>query len=89
MLSIWNVGLFGLTPLFTDKDLSKAGVDIILHPLSAFRAMSKAAEDIYNEISREGTVEKKLEKMQSRDELYNVLNYHTYEEKIDNLFSKD
>jgi methylisocitrate lyase len=84
-----NITEFGLTPLFTDKDLSKAGVDIILHPLSAFRAMSKAAEDIYNEISREGTVEKKLEKMQSRDELYNVLNYHTYEEKIDNLFSKD
>jgi methylisocitrate lyase len=51
--------------------------------------MSKAAEDIYNEISRKGTVEKKLEKMQSRDELYSVLNYHTYEEKIDNLFSKD
>ena len=84
-----NITEFGLTPLFTDKELSEAGVDIILHPLSAFRAMSKAAEDIYNEISREGTVEKKLEKMQSRDELYSVLNYHTYEEKIDNLFSKD
>ena len=84
-----NITEFGLTPLFTDKELSEAGVDIILHPLSAFRAMSKAAEDIYNEISREGTVEKKLEKMHSRDELYSVLNYHTYEEKIDNLFSKD
>ena len=51
--------------------------------------MSKAAEEIYSEINSMGSVEKKLEKMQSRDELYDVLNYHTYEEKIDNLFSKD
>ena len=84
-----NITEFGLTPLFTDKELSDSGVEIILHPLSAFRAMSKAAEEIYNEISKEGTVEKKIEKMQSRDELYSVLNYHTYEEKIDNLFSKE
>ena len=84
-----NITEFGLTPLFTDKELSDSGVEIILHPLSAFRAMSKAAEEIYNEISKEGTIEKKIEKMQSRDELYSVLNYHTYEEKIDNLFSKE
>ena len=84
-----NITEFGLTPLFTDKELSEAGVDIILHPLSAFRAMSRAAKEIYNEISKEGTVEKKIKKMQSRDELYSVLNYHTYEEKIDNLFSKE
>ena len=84
-----NITEFGLTPLFTDKELSDSGVEIILHPLSAFRAMSKAAEEIYNEISKEGTVEKKIEKMQSRDELYSVRNYHTYEEKIDNLFSKE
>ena len=68
-----NITEFGLTPLFTDKELSDSGVEIILHPLSAFRAMSKAAEEIYNEISKEGTVEKKIEKMQSRDELYSVL----------------
>ena len=84
-----NITEFGLTPLFNDKELGDSGVDIILHPLSAFRAMSKAAEEIYLEISSKGSVEKKLEKMQSRDELYDVLNYHTYEQKIDNLFSKD
>ena len=84
-----NITEFGMTPLYTEKELLEAGVDMILHPLSAFRAMSKAAEEIYNEISNQGTVEKKLKKMQSRDELYDVLNYHSYEEKIDNLFSKE
>ena len=84
-----NITEFGMTPLFTDQELLEVGVDIILHPLSAFRAMSKAAQEIYDEISQKGTVEKKLKKMQSRDELYDVLNYHSYEEKIDNLFSKE
>jgi len=84
-----NITEFGMTPLYTEKELLEAGVDMILYPLSAFRAMSKAAEEIYNEISHQGTVEKKLKKMQSRDELYDVLNYHSYEEKIDNLFSKE
>ena len=84
-----NITEFGLTPLFTDKDLSEAGVEMILYPLSAFRAMSQAAEEIYLEILKKGTVENKLKKMQSRDELYDVLNYHTYEEKIDKLFSKE
>lgn len=84
-----NITEFGMTPLYSDKDLANVGVDIILHPLSAFRAMSKAAEEIYEEINVKGSVENKLKKMQSRDELYDVLNYHTYEEKIDNLFSKE
>ena len=84
-----NITEFGMTPLYTDQELSQVGVDMILHPLSAFRAMSKAAQEIYDEISHKGTVEKKLKKMQSRDELYDVLNYHSYEEKIDNLFSKE
>ena len=84
-----NITEFGLTPLYTDQELLEVGVDMILHPLSAFRAMSKAAQEIYEEISQKGTVEKKLKKMQSRDELYDVLNYHSYEEKIDNLFSKE
>ena len=75
--------------MIKDKDLSKAGVKMVLHPLSAFRAMSQAAEEIYLEISKKGTVENKLKKMQSRDELYDVLNYHTYEEKIDKLFSEE
>jgi len=84
-----NITEFGMTPLYTDQELLEVGVDMILHPLSAFRAMSKAAQEIYDEISCKGTVEKKLKKMQSRDELYDVLNYHSYEEKIDNLFSKE
>ena len=84
-----NITEFGMTPLYTDQELLEVGVDMILHPLSAFRAMSKAAQEIYDEISHKGTVEKKLKKMQSRDELYDVLNYHSYEEKIDNLFSKE
>ena len=84
-----NITEFGLTPLYTDQELSEVGVDMILYPLSAFRAMSKAAQEIYDEISQKGTVGKKLKKMQSRDELYDVLNYHSYEEKIDNLFSKE
>jgi methylisocitrate lyase len=84
-----NITEFGMTPLYTDQELLEVGVDMILHPLSAFRAMSKAAKEIYDEISHKGTVEKKLKKMQSRDELYDVLNYHSYEEKIDNLFFKE
>ena len=84
-----NITEFGMTPLYTDQELLEVGVDMILHPLSAFRAMSKAAQEIYEEIFQKGTVEKKLKKMQSRDELYDVLNYHSYEEKIDNLFSKE
>ena len=84
-----NITEFGMTPLYTDQELLEVGVDMILHPLSAFRAMSKAAKEIYDEISHKGTVEKKLKKMQSRDELYDVLNYHMYEKKIDDLFSKE
>ena len=84
-----NITEFGMTPLYTDQELLEVGVDMILHPLSAFRAMSKAAQEIYEEISQKGTVEKKLKKMQSRDELYDVLNYHMYEKKIDELFSKE
>ena len=84
-----NITEFGMTPLYTDQEILEVGVDMILHPLSAFRAMSKAAQEIYDEISHKGTVEKKLKKMQSRDELYDVLNYHSYEEKIDILFSKE
>ena len=84
-----NITEFGMTPLFKKDELKKAGISIILHPLSAFRAMSKAALEVYSTISEDGNVEKILEKMQSRDELYDVLNYHSYEEKIDNLFSKE
>ena len=84
-----NITEFGMTPLFKKDELKKAGISIILHPLSAFRAMSKAALEVYSTISEDGNVEKILEKMQSRDELYEILDYHTYEKKIDDLFSKD
>ena len=84
-----NITEFGMTPLFSKEELKKAGVSIILHPLSAFRAMSKAAFEVYSSISNDGSVEKILEKMQSRDELYEILDYHTYEKKIDDLFSKE
>ena len=84
-----NITEFGMTPLFKKDELKKAGISIILHPLSAFRAMSKAALEVYSAISKDGNVEKILEKMQSRDELYEILDYHTYEKKIDDLFSKE
>ena len=84
-----NITEFGMTPLFKKDELKQAGISIILHPLSAFRAMSKAALEVYSTISDDGNVEKILEKMQSRDELYEILDYHTYEKKIDDLFSKE
>ena len=84
-----NITEFGMTPLFKKDELKKAGISIILHPLSAFRAMSKAAQEVYSTISKDSNVEKILEKMQSRDELYEILDYHTYEKKIDDLFSKE
>ncbi len=84
-----NITEFGLTPLFSQKELKDAGISFSLHPLSAFRAMSKAALEVYSTISNEGSVDKIIEKMQSRDELYEILDYHTYEKKIDDLFFED
>ena len=84
-----NITEFGMTPLFSHNELAKAGVKIVLHPLSAFRAMSKAAEKVYATLASGGDHEDLLEKMQTRDELYDVLDYHMYEEKIDKLFEKN
>ena len=84
-----NITEFGMTPLFSHYELAEAGVKIVLHPLSAFRAMSKAAEKVYATLASEGDHEGLLEKMQTRDELYDVLDYHMYEEKIDKLFEKN
>ena len=84
-----NITEFGMTPLFSHNELAKAGVKIVLHPLSAFRAMSKAAEKVYATLASDGDHEGLLEKMQTRDELYDVLDYHMYEEKIDKLFEKN
>ena len=84
-----NITEFGMTPLFSHNELAKAGVKIVLHPLSAFRAMSKAAEKVYATLASDGDHEGLLDKMQTRDELYDVLDYHMYEEKIDKLFEKN
>ena len=84
-----NITEFGMTPLFSHNELAEAGVKIVLHPLSAFRAMSKAAEKVYATLASGGDHEGLLEKMQTRDELYDVLDYHMYEEKIDKLFEKN
>ena len=84
-----NITEFGLTPLFSHNELAEAGVKIVLHPLSAFRAMSKAAEKVYATLASDGDHEGLLDKMQTRDELYDVLDYHMYEEKIDKLFEKN
>ena len=84
-----NITEFGMTPLFSKNELKDSGISLILHPLSAFREMSKAALEVYTSISNEGNVEDIIQKMQSRDELYEILDYHTYEKKIDDLFSKD
>ena len=81
-----NITEFGLTPLFSKNELSKAGVDIILYPLSAFRVMSKAAEQVYSEILEQGTQKNLLDKMQTRDELYEVLDYYTFEKKLDDVY---
>ena len=81
-----NITEFGQTPLFNCAQLKEAGVSMVLYPLSAFRAMSKAAEGVYDEILKEGSQKKVLDKMQTREELYEVLDYHSFENKLDELF---
>ena len=81
-----NITEFGKTPFFTKEELKRVGIDMILYPLSAFRAMSKAAQEVYIEILKKGTQKHIVGKMQTRDELYDLLDYHSYEEKLDNLF---
>jgi methylisocitrate lyase len=83
-----NITEFGKTPLLTVEQLRRAGVRLALYPLSAFRAMSAAALDVYQTLRRDGTQQASLEKMQTRDELYEVLGYHEYEQKLDELFAK-
>lgn len=83
-----NITEFGKTPLFTVKQLGSAGVRLALYPLSAFRAMSKAAEQVYETIRNVGTQESVLASMQTRAELYEVLDYLSYEKKLDELFKR-
>ena len=81
-----NITEFGNTPMFSKTELHEVGVDMVLYPLSAFRAMSKVAEEVYLEIKEQGTQQNLLNKMQTRDELYEILDYHTFEKKLDDLF---
>jgi methylisocitrate lyase len=84
-----NITEFGKTPLFTTQELAGVGVRLVLYPLSAFRAMSKAALNVYGAIRRDGTQKAVVDTMQTRMELYDVLGYHEYERKLDELFGKE
>ncbi|MCG3729064.1 methylisocitrate lyase [Vibrio cincinnatiensis] len=84
-----NITEFGQTPLYSTEQLAKVNVDMVLYPLSAFRAMNKAAEMVYRHVLEHGNQEALLEMMQTRSELYEYLNYHCYEDKLDQLFSEN
>jgi len=84
-----NITEFGLTPLFTVGELAGAGVGIVLYPLSAFRAMNAAALSVYAALRRDGTQKHLVSTMQTRAQLYDFLDYHAYEAKLDELFAKD
>ncbi|HXZ92441.1 MAG TPA: methylisocitrate lyase [Burkholderiales bacterium] len=84
-----NITEFGKTPLFTIDELRAAGVALALYPLSAFRAMNKAALSVYQTLRREGTQKNVVATMQTRDELYDYLGYHAYERKLDELFARE
>jgi len=84
-----NITEFGQTPLFTVDELREANVGMVLYPLSAFRAMNKAALLVYETIRREGTQKNVVDAMQTRNELYDYLDYHSYERKLDALFAKE
>jgi len=84
-----NITEFGKTPLFTKDELNHAGISIILYPLSAFRAMSQAALKTYQSIVDNGTQKAMLSHMQTREELYEILGYHEYEQKLDQLMEEE
>jgi methylisocitrate lyase len=84
-----NITEFGKTPLFTTEELREAGVRLALYPLSAFRAMSRAAIEVYGALRRDGTQKAVVDGMQTRTELYDVLGYHEYERKLDDLFTSE
>ena len=83
-----NITEFGATPLFNKTELGNVGVDMVLYPLSAFRAMNKAALNVYNSILENGDQKAVVDDMQTRADLYDFLNYHAFEEKLDALFTK-
>ena len=84
-----NITEFGMIPLYTVDELKEAGVELVLYPLSAFRAANKAAQNVYEHLRKEGTQAGVLSTMQTREELYKSIGYHDYEEKLDNLFKKN
>lgn len=84
-----NITEFGATPLFTTSELAGVGVGLVLYPLSAFRAMNQAALNVYQAIRRDGTQAGVLDTMQTRMELYDYLDYHGYEQRLDALFAED
>lgn len=84
-----NITEFGHTPLFTTPELGEAGVDIVLYCCSAYRAMNKAAETVYKGLLNDGHQKDLLDIMQTRQELYDYLGYHDFENKLDELFAKD
>jgi methylisocitrate lyase len=83
-----NLTEFGKTPMFKVAELGDAGISMALYPLSAYRAMSKAAENVYATLRKDGTQKSVIDSMQTRDELYDVLGYHEYEDKLDQLFAE-
>ena len=83
-----NITEFGKTPLFSVAELASVGVGLVLYPLSAFRAMSRAAQQVYAAIRTQGTQQGVVDSMQTRAELYEVLGYHEYEQKLDDLFGR-
>lgn len=84
-----NITEFGSTPLFTTEELASADVSIALYPLSAFRAMNKAAENVYQTLRKEGTQKNVVDTMQTRQELYDRINYHQFEQYLDASFAKN
>ena len=84
-----NITEFGATPYFTVDELRSADVAIVLYPLSAFRAMNQAALNVYQAVRRDGTQKNVVDSMQTRNELYDYLDYHSYETKLDQLFAKE
>jgi methylisocitrate lyase len=84
-----NITEFGSTALYTVEELREANVSMVLYPLSAFRAMSKAALAVYDAVRKEGTQKNVLDLMQTRAELYDYLDYHAFEKKLDEIFSKE
>ncbi|HCW88586.1 MAG TPA: methylisocitrate lyase, partial [Marinobacter sp.] len=83
-----NITEFGATPLYNKSELAEAGAGMVLYPLSAFRAMNKAALMVYQNILEKGDQKDVVDRMQTRAELYDFLNYHDFEQKLDQLFAQ-